>query len=254
MNCGRKIGPFDCCSVVQGDCLELMKQLPDGAVDAVITDPPYFTNECRGGKPERGSFRHKWTGLLKESDPSQGILQSVTWGDFEADLYRICQDGSNCYICTNDKNIATTINCAVSAGWKLHNILVWIKDNGTPNRWYMKNGEFVVYLFKPPSTPIPRLNSMTCNFYPMVRDKVHPTQKPIEWLGLMAANCGQLILDPFCGSGSTLVAATRINKHYLGFESSPEYCALARKRLAETEAIPMWAREETHDETPSMFS
>ena len=41
MGCGRKIGPYDCCSVVQGDCLELMKALPDGAVDACVTDPPY---------------------------------------------------------------------------------------------------------------------------------------------------------------------------------------------------------------------
>src|ERR1035438_5034670 len=44
MNCDRKIGPYPCCSVVEGDCLELMKALPDGCVDAVITDPPYGMN------------------------------------------------------------------------------------------------------------------------------------------------------------------------------------------------------------------
>lgn len=44
MTCDRKLGPYDCCSVVQGDCLELMAALPDGCVDAVITDPPYGVN------------------------------------------------------------------------------------------------------------------------------------------------------------------------------------------------------------------
>jgi hypothetical protein len=55
VSCERKIGPFDCCSVVQGDCLELMKQLPDGCVDAVITDPPYGIRRGeRQGTPVEG--------------------------------------------------------------------------------------------------------------------------------------------------------------------------------------------------------
>lgn len=61
MTCGRKIGPFDCCSVVQGDCLELMKQLPDGCVDAVITDPPYGKKFHDGGGA--GLASTKWIGV-----------------------------------------------------------------------------------------------------------------------------------------------------------------------------------------------
>ena len=53
MACGRKIGPYDCCSVVQGDCLELMKAIPDGAINAVITDPPYGTQALGGGYGRR---------------------------------------------------------------------------------------------------------------------------------------------------------------------------------------------------------
>lgn len=60
MTCDRKIGPFDCCSVVQGDCLELMKLLPDGCVDAVITDPPYSNhvhdNAMRGTRNSSGEI------------------------------------------------------------------------------------------------------------------------------------------------------------------------------------------------------
>jgi hypothetical protein len=66
MPCGRKIGPFDCCSVVQGDCLELLKQLPDGCVDVVLTDPPWGIS---GGKGT----------INKQRAPLQGVYLGEVW-------------------------------------------------------------------------------------------------------------------------------------------------------------------------------
>jgi methylase of polypeptide subunit release factors len=69
----------------------------------------------------------------------------------------------------------------------------------------------------------------------------HPTQKPVElmqWCFRFLPDETLPILDPFCGSGTTLVAARKLGRHFLGMEISPEYCAIARKRLAEIDAQP----------------
>jgi len=69
----------------------------------------------------------------------------------------------------------------------------------------------------------------------------HPCPKPEGWMrwiiGLVSTD-GEMVLDPFCGSGTTLVAAKKLGRHFLGFEISADYCAIARKRLAEIDAQP----------------
>jgi DNA modification methylase len=70
--------------------------------------------------------------------------------------------------------------------------------------------------------------------------KEHPTQKPLAVMMWNVAQIGNpdTILDPFCGSGTTLVAAKKLGRHFLGFEISPEYCDIARDRLARIDAQP----------------
>ena len=73
-------------------------------------------------------------------------------------------------------------------------------------------------------------------------EREHPTQKPIalmEWILRRWSNAGDLILDPYLGSGTTAIAAKRLRRHFLGFELSPEYCEIGRRRIAEVEAQPM---------------
>jgi site-specific DNA-methyltransferase (adenine-specific) len=239
MACDRMIGPYPCCSIVQGDCLELMKAIPtlvcecgadvsgEGglyhcvgghknrpAIDAVITDPPYgiaYNPSGGNGLAQRGNLP-KVFGDNRPFDP-------VPFLGFKT----VVLFGANHF---SDK-------LPKSAAW-----LVWYKRDGVPSiafgdcelAWSNMHGQSRVF------------NHF---WHGMLRDsergelRLHPTQKPVavmEWI--IGLTDSQTILDPFSGSGTTLVAAKKLGRHFLGFEISPEYCEIARKRLEAIDAQP----------------
>jgi DNA modification methylase len=208
MTCGRKIGPYDCCSVVEGDCLELMKALPDGCVDAVITDPPYGIG---AGRMNFGKWR---TSMMPKSD----------WDSTAGDVSTILE------LC-----VPTVI-----WGGNYFNLppsrcfLVWNKGAGFKGRDFAECEIAWTNI---------DANAREFTYDPLAhgdyREKLHPTQKPESlMLWCIRQIKAETILDPFCGSGTTLVAAAKLGRHFLGFEISPEYCAIARKRIALVEAQP----------------
>lgn len=197
------IGPFYCCSIVQGDCLELLKLLPDGSVDAVITDPPYGIGIA--ANPVRQ--------LHKKQDWDNSPAPSVA---FEM-MRRVSRNqiiwGGNYF------DLPPT-----------QGFLVW--DKVQPEDFSLAMCEQAWTSFKHPA----KLFKMSVLAY----DKEHPTQKPVELMQWCIKHAAEpdTILDPFAGSGTTLVAAKKLGRHFLGFEISPEYCQIARKRIALVEAQP----------------
>jgi site-specific DNA-methyltransferase (adenine-specific) len=223
MSCDRKIGPFPCCSVVQGDCLELLKLLPDGSVDAVITDPPYgigfdtdYTRFTVGPRADGFGYEH-----LNRS-------HAAIHGDEEAFNPSPWLAFGNC-ILFGANHFAQSLPRGT---W-----LIWDKRSSGPSflsdaevAW-MKGGAGT-YIFSHCWQGFSRASEMKQHY--------HPTQKPVAlmtWCIEKAGNPGT-ILDPFAGSGTTLVAAKKLGRHFLGFEISPEYCEIARKRIALVEAQP----------------
>lgn len=248
MSCDRMIGPFKCCSVVQGDCLELMQQLDDGSVDAVITDPPY----C-----ETSLGWDKWPKLWLHVAPCKSL-----W----------CFGSMRMFF---DKLEEFSFS-----GWKLSQDIVWEKQNGSGfavdrfNRvheyaLHFYRGSWSEVYHETPRVPTDSANkSMRFRSQTPHRGEIgntgyvddgtrlvrsvlqipnehgkadHPTQKPVtlvQYLVEYATPEGGIILDPFAGSGTTLVAAAKLGRHFLGFEIYPEYCEIARKRIAAVEAQP----------------
>ena len=156
--------------------------------------------------------------------------------EYMSELYRVLKEDSHCYIWINDKNLSDLQVEAEKVGFRLHNILVWKKNNCTPNRWYMKNCEFILFLHKGKSVPIHNLGDT--QLYECIningRDKVHPTQKPIEYIErliLNSSNENGTVLDPFMGSGTTGLACIQTNRKFIGFEISEEYFNIAKERL-----------------------
>jgi len=219
MTCGRKLGPYNCCSVVCGDCLELMAELPDGCVDAVISDPPYGmhcnTNYMRfsGGRARRGPGPSypPVIGDDKDFDPSPllGFREVILWG---ANHFwsRLPSGGALIWLKRNDGAFGTFLSDAEIA---------FIKG---------RQGVFAFrYVFAGSSKAIDA-------GYGAYEQPPHPTQKPIalmEWC-IQKARMPETILDPFLGSGTTAVAAKKLGRHFLGFEISEEYCRIARERIA----------------------
>jgi site-specific DNA-methyltransferase (adenine-specific) len=220
MSCDRKIGPFDCCSVVQGDCLELMKQLPDGCVDAVITDPPYGINYVHGDIHIRNATKFAGVPVIGDDKPFDPnplfkFPKILVWG---ANHYanRLPDCGKWLIWDKRCGIIPPRDQSDCEMGWAIGTDSVTARVFRLVWDGFIKGGG---------EQGIPR---------------VHPTQKPEE----LMAWCieffpdADTILDPFSGSGTTLVAAKKLGRHFLGFEISPEYCEIARDRLARIDAQP----------------
>jgi site-specific DNA-methyltransferase (adenine-specific) len=242
MSCGRKIGPYDCCSVVEGDCLELMKALPDGCVDAVVTDPPYSSGARRDSeRAVRGAS------MLRETEDADWFShdQMTTWGftwflrGLLSETRRTLHDGSHVYIFCDWRQQPNVYGIIESVGLRVNHTIVWDKVNFGMGCYFRNQHEFIVFGSAGMPAPMAMLNHGSVVSIPRERGEYHPTEKPESLMGwLIEAITAQTILDPFCGSGTTLVAAAKLGRHFLGFEISPEYCAVARKRLALVEAQP----------------
>lgn len=219
-----------------GDCLELMKNIPEGAVDLVVTDPPYKTitgGDCNGATSERPK------GMLggnRKLFKHQRIEISL----WMSEIYRVLKNGTHCYIFTNCLNLQEMLNEATKVGFKIHNILVWEKNNCTPSQFYMKNCEYVLFLRKGKAKWINNIGeSKTVHkFNNIIGKKVHPTEKPISMLEMYVLNSsheGEVVLDPFMGSGSTGVACVNTSRNFIGMEIDPGYFEIAKARIEEAQ-------------------
>ena len=222
----------------QGDCLELIKQMPDGSIDCVVTDPPYKMNHSTGGCTNIG-MKNKWLGNIKAGNTVMNFSIDIKFSDWLPEVFRVLKNGSHCYIFCNDKNIQELLNEATKCGFKESNILVWIKNNATPNRYYMKNLEFVLFLYKGKAKPINNMGSKCAVEVKNIngKSKLHATQKPVELLEIFINNStkeNDVVFDPFMGSGSTGVACVNTGRKFIGIELEKQYLYIAEKRIEET--------------------
>ena len=218
-----------------GDCLELMKNIDNESIDLVITDPPYKLNKTTGSMTS-SSKSDRWQGNLRAGDKTANITNVIQFSEWLPEVYRVLKENSHCYVWVNDKNLVDLCNDAEKVGFRLHNILVWKKNNCTPNRWYMKNCEFIVFLHKGKSFPIKNLGDAQLFECDNIngKDKLHPTQKPITYLERLILNSSNeldTVLDSFMGSGSTGVACVNTNRKFIGIELDNTYFEIAKERI-----------------------
>ena len=217
-----------------GNCLGIMKEFPNECVDCIITDSPYKLNYTSGSQTSSAK-QDKWQGNLIAGDKTANIHNDIKFSDWLPDAFRIMKEG-HFYSFVNDKNLHHFINEAEKVGFLLHNILVWKKNNKTPNRWYMKNCEFIVFMRKGRAKPINNLNAsqlLECRNL-SGKEKEHPTQKPIEILEMLIENStneSDIVLDMFMGSGSTCLASKLCNRKYVGIEIDEKHFSTATNRI-----------------------
>lgn len=214
-----------------GDCLELMKTIPDKSIDLIVTDPPY--------KIVQGGCTNKAV-RLKGSNQEQlkkGMLfnnNSIKFSEWIPEVHRVLKNNSHCYIMSNDRNISELLNICEKAGFKLLNILVWGKSKHSPNRYYLKNCEFIVFLRKGKAKNINDMGTKQLLLINNVENKKHPSEKPIKLMEILIKNSSgenDVVLDPFMGSGSTGVACINTNRNFIGFELDEKYFEIACERI-----------------------
>lgn len=221
-----------------GDAYELIKQVPDHSVDLVYTDIPYFFGSGSGIKT---SDKLATPARLKlyQSDLtpiSKGIDLSIL-----DEFVRVCKK-VHCYIWCSKLQIFPILKYFVERGC-MYDILCWCKRNVTPfaNNTYLPQIEYCL-LVREEGTNINHCSEPNCKrkYWESgtnVADKgkyLHPTIKPLPFVEMHIKNStepGDFVLDPFCGSGTTLVAAKRAGRNALGFEIEEKYYKIAKDRI-----------------------
>ena len=221
--------------IKRGDCLELMKELPNESVDLILTDPPYKT--ITGGD-SNGATSVRPKGILSGNRKLFNHQNDLKISDWMPLCYSKLKTGCHAYFFTNALNLNEMLNEAIKVGFKLHNILVWEKNNCTPSQYYMKNCEYILFMRKGKAKWINDIGGSKTvhNFNNIIGNKQHPTEKPVELLEFYIKNStseNDLVLDPFAGSCSTCVAAINTNRHYIGYELDEKYFEVAQKRIEE---------------------
>ena len=221
--------------IINGDSIESMKSLPSELFDLVVTDPPYKT--ITGGD-SNGKNSERPKGMLS-GNRKLFKHQNIKISDWMSEIYRVLKDNTHCYIFTNALNLTEMLNEAQKVGFKLHNLLVWEKNNCTPSQYYMKNCEYVLFLRKGKAKWINDIGgSKTVHqFNNIIGNKTHPCEKPIDLLKFYIANSSNendIVFDPFVGTGSTLVATKELNRQYFGYELEEQYYDIACERVGDT--------------------
>lgn len=246
-----------------GDCLELIKEIPDDSIDLIVTDCPYKViaggvtieqkkNETSGILQRRaisdGSrLGNKW--LKKNADDIPCAVRNgkmfahndIKFNDWLPEVFRVLKGGCHCYIMINGRNLKDLQIEAERTGFQFVNLLAWKKNNLTPNKYYMQQMEFILLLRKGKARTINNMGTSNCIEIPnIIGKKKHPTEKPVELIQIFienSSNEGDIVFDPFLGSGTTAVAAVKTNRHYIGFEIDEEYYDIACQRLDEAEGM-----------------
>jgi len=226
----EQIGPV---RLYLGDMREVLGLLDERA-DLCVTDPPYkLTSGGNAVQVMGGMFSRA------EYDNSGALMDTMPWPEMGGPIFRALKDDADCYVMSNDKNLFAAQAAFAGAGFQFHNLLVWDKVRATRNRWYMKNLEFTLYLWKGKAdkrgiNDCGSKQSFTLN---AKRESGHQTEKPVALMAHYIENSSQpgaRVLDPFMGSGTTMVAAVQTGRGGIGIELDEGHfeTACARVRRA----------------------
>lgn len=152
------------------------------------------------------------------------------------ECFRILKNGSHAYFMVNSSNLLEMANVITSSGFKIHNYLVWEKNNCTPSQFYMKNCEYVIFCRKWKAKYINNIGASKTvhKIDNILGNKVHPTEKPIALMDiyiLNSSNDGDIVFDPFMGSGTTGYSAVSNNRRFIGMEIDTDYFQIAKERI-----------------------
>ncbi|MFA9486346.1 MULTISPECIES: site-specific DNA-methyltransferase [unclassified Moraxella] len=232
-----------------GNCIDVMPFLKESSIDMIFADPPYFLSN---------------NGLTVKN----GIIQSVNKGDWDKngipeDIYcftknwlmqakQLLKENGTIWISGTHHNIFILGQILNELNFKILNMITWEKPNPPPNfscRYFTYSTEWIIWARKNQKMPhyfnyelMKKLNAdkqqkdvwrlPAVGSWEKTQGK-HPTQKPLGLLSriiLSSTQKGDLILDPFSGSGTTGIAATLLDRNYIGIEQALEFLELSKKR------------------------
>ena len=246
-----------CNKTVCGDLFDTAKYLPDSFADLLIADPPYNITKTfgesvfrRSTEAEYRAYTEAWINAVKHTlKPEASIYVCCDWysslviGDVLSKHFTIrnritwqrekgrgaLKNYKNCMEDIWFATVSDDYTFNADAVKQRRRVIAPYKLNGKPKDWEdTENGRFR-------NTSCSNLwDDISVPYWSMAENTAHPTQKPEKLLAklvLASSNEGDVIFDPFLGSGSSSVTAKKLNRHYVGVEKSEQYCVWAQKRL-----------------------
>jgi site-specific DNA-methyltransferase (adenine-specific) len=242
--------PTTNCELIEGDCLKLLPTMPECSVDVVWTDPPYFLSNggqtCKNGKRAAVS-KGSW-------DESKGIEADHEFHRaWLSGCQRVLKPDGTIWISSTHHTLFSVGFALQELGFKILNLVTWEKPNPAPNlscRYFTHSTEQLIWaaknsdskhLFNYAEMKAENGNKQMKTVWtfkaPLKAEKSHgshPTQKPLALVDrcLRASSSpGDLVLDPFCGSGTTGVAAVSLGRRFIGIEKDAAYRQLSCERI-----------------------
>ncbi len=203
-------------TILNGDCIDLMRELPSGSVDFILTDPPYLVNyRDRHGRTIANDRKDHW------------LVPAF------AEAFRVLKDDSFCVSFYGWQAADRFVSAWRAAGFQLAGHVTFAKSYASSSRYLAARHEAAYLLVKGrpalPKQPLPDVLPWS-----YTGNRLHPTQKPLAALKPLVtafSPAGGLVLDPFCGSGSSLVAAQECGRQWLGIELDAGHHKTAQERL-----------------------
>lgn len=203
-------------SVLHGDCISIMRSLPANSIDFILTDPPYLVRyQDREGRTIQNDSNSDW--LVPAFSGAYRVLKQ---DHLMISFYGWTQ-------------VDRFIHAWRNAGFRIVGHLVFHKQYASKSR-FLKYQHEQAYLLAKGNPTLPENPVADVIDMPYSGNRLHPTQKPVAALKPLIEAFTQkndLVLDPFCGSGSTLLTAKILHRNYLGIELDAQYHAAANKRL-----------------------
>lgn len=256
-----KLGIFELNKIYQGDCIELMKNIPDNSVDLIFADPPYnlqLNGELyRPNQTKVDAVDDEWD---KFSTMEEYDKFTYSWMQ---ECRRILKNTGSFWVIGTYHNIFRVGAILQNIGFWILNDIIWIKTNPMPNFkgtrfnnahetliWATKskssNYTFHYHSMKAMNDDLQMRSDWLipiCQGTERIKingQKAHSTQKPAELLYriiLSTSNPGDIVLDPFCGSGTTAAVAKRLGRRFISFDKEELYVKIASERVNKIKPI-----------------
>lgn len=203
-------------TILHGNCIEKMRELPANSMDFILTDPPYLVNyRDRSGRSVPNDANDKWLRPAMH------------------EAYRVLKQDRVAIMFYSWTKVDTFFAAWKSAGFRPVGHIVFRKTYASKTGFLSYRHE-QAYLLAKGRPPLPAHPIADVIDMPYTGNKLHPTQKSVQALAPLVRSFtlpGELVLDPFAGSGSTCAAATLCGRQYLGFELDSSYFEQASRRM-----------------------
>ena len=246
--------------IIQGNCIDILKEFPDDHFDLIFADPPYYLQLPKGKRLKRADGSE----IIPVDDEWDQFKNYADYDNFTENWIRECQrvlkPSGTFWVIGMYHNIFRVGKIMQDLGmWSLNDV-IWIKIGALPNlngRRFTNNHETLIWAVKNKNCKdytfnyefLKKMNDgkqmkdtdwffSICRGSERLREsngiKSHPTQKPLKLIQqvlLSASKKGDLVLDPFMGSGTTAVVAKALGREWVGIEKEQKYIDLANERI-----------------------